>query len=217
MAPSMSQNSIAKLLMAADETTAGAKVHMDNMADEEASPDRKIELEFEILEQTIPYSYVTECLSLLRQLELRLQSDIYRGILLEVVQRIITDVQMSLMQGETVTSSSLLLAHAHFAFLFKEFLSGDSVLASPLSLRRHVSSGFCNQTDLEVAQLQQPEIERIVSLDEQDDSSGNERNVSPEESTEMQINRQRLGVNSNEERADEDEEDLDDEVDFDKT
>jgi len=57
-----------------------------------------------------------------------------------------------------------------------------------------------------------------VSLDEQDDSSGNERNVSPEKSTEIQIiNKQRLGVNSSEERADDDEEDIDDEVDFDKT
>ena len=57
-----------------------------------------------------------------------------------------------------------------------------------------------------------------MSLDEQDDSSGNERNVSPEKSTEIQIiNKQRLGVNSSEERADDDEEDIDDEVDFDKT
>ncbi len=56
------------------------------------------------------------------------------------------------MQGDQVTSSSLLLAHAHFAFLFKEFLSKDSVLASPTTLlRRAQSSGdFGSQTaDLE--------------------------------------------------------------------
>ena len=42
--------------------------------------------EFELLEEeSIPYSYVVECLELLRKLEKRLQSDIYRGILLEVV------------------------------------------------------------------------------------------------------------------------------------
>jgi len=42
--------------------------------------------EFEILqEESIPYGYVTECLGLLEQLKARLQSDIYRGILLEVV------------------------------------------------------------------------------------------------------------------------------------
>ena len=79
-----------------------------------------------------------ESLSLFQQLNARLQSDIYRGILLEVVQRIINDIQISLMQGDSVTSSSLLLAHAHFAFLFKEFLGKDSVLASPTTniLRR---------------------------------------------------------------------------------
>ena len=35
MAPSMSQNSLAKMLMTADETTPGAKVHID-FADPEA-------------------------------------------------------------------------------------------------------------------------------------------------------------------------------------
>ena len=90
---------------------------------------------------------MTECLTLLKQLELRLQSDIYRGILLEVVQRIITDVQMSLMQGETVTSSSLLLAHAHFAFLFKEFLSGHMDIASPLALRNDSNSNFDHKAE----------------------------------------------------------------------
>jgi hypothetical protein len=64
------------------------------------------------------------------------------------VQRIITDVQMSLMQGEAVTSSSLLLAHAHFAFLFKEFLSGHSDQASPLGLKKDSSSNFGQKADL---------------------------------------------------------------------
>jgi len=32
----MNQNSIAKLLMTVDETTDGAKVHIDNIADQEA-------------------------------------------------------------------------------------------------------------------------------------------------------------------------------------
>ena len=82
---------------------------------------------------------------MLKKLESRLQSDIYRGVLLEVVQRIITDIQASLMQGESVSSSSLLLAHAHFAYLFKEFLNRDSVLAfSPGSLRRSKYSGEFN-------------------------------------------------------------------------
>ena len=119
--------------------------------------------EIKILEETIPYQYVNECLQILKQLNKRLQSDIYRGILLEVVQRIITDVQVNLMQGESVTSSSLLLAHAHFAFIFKEFLSSDSVLASPL-MRRNLSHDHFNQNDIESNR-----IETVVSLDGQED------------------------------------------------
>lgn len=69
-----------------------------------------------------------------------------------------------------MTSSSLLLAHAHFAFLFKEFLGAYSVLATPPALLRKVSSGFGSQADLDMAQ-QTPEIERIVSLDGAEDSS----------------------------------------------
>ena len=83
--------------------------------------------------------------------------------MLEVVQRIITDVQVNLMQGESVTSSSLLLAHAHFAFIFKEFLSSDSVLASPL-MRRNLSHDHFNQNDIESNR-----IETVVSLDGQED------------------------------------------------
>ena len=73
-APSMSQNSIAKLLLATEETTSGAKV----FAADSAAASQETEMEFQILEETIPYSYVNECLSLLKQLESRLQSDIYR-------------------------------------------------------------------------------------------------------------------------------------------
>lgn len=52
-----------------------------------------IDNQFEIiLDESIPYGYVTECLHLLQELEKRLQSDIYRGILLEVVQRISNEV-----------------------------------------------------------------------------------------------------------------------------
>ena len=63
-APSMSQNSIAKLLMTTDESNSGAKVHVgegDN-DDLEAPSNQTNEAEFEILEETIPYTYVTECL-----------------------------------------------------------------------------------------------------------------------------------------------------------
>lgn len=86
-----------------------------------------------------------------------------------MVQRIITDVQVNLMQGESVTSSSLLLAHAHFAFIFKEFLSSDSVLASPLMRRNH-SSGQFSPNDMD-----QNRVETMVSLDGQEDQdSGDE-------------------------------------------
>jgi hypothetical protein len=71
MAPSMSQNSLAKLLMTEEETKAGAKVHTE-IADSEAQTERRGEQELKILEETIPYGYVTECLILLKQLELRL-------------------------------------------------------------------------------------------------------------------------------------------------
>ena len=65
-----------------------------------------------------------------------------------------------------MTSSSLLLAHAHFAFIFKEFLAADSVLAqSPHVLRRNMLS--MSDIDLEAAALQQPvELERMTTLDD---------------------------------------------------
>ena len=71
--------------MAPEEGDASAKVA--DASDPEAGT-----LDFTVLEETIPHMYIRECLSLLRQLELRLQADIYRGILLEVVQRIIGDI-----------------------------------------------------------------------------------------------------------------------------
>ena len=82
------------------------------------------------------------------------------------------------MQGENVTSSSLLLAHAHFAFLFKEFLSANSVLAiSPNSnplrnvnkLERSHSDANANGSDLEVSDVGLRD--RVVSLDEDDDNT----------------------------------------------
>ena len=163
----MTQNSISKLLLATDESNpGGAKVYINDTNANEDDTEAGLELadeEIKILEETIPYQYVNECLQILKQLNKRLQSDIYRGILLEVVQRIITDVQVNLMQGESVTSSSLLLAHAHFAFIFKEFLSSDSVLASPL-MRRNLSHDHFNQNDIESNR-----IETVVSLDGQED------------------------------------------------
>jgi hypothetical protein len=66
--------------------------------------------------------------------------------------------------------------------------------------------------------LQPPELERIVSLDEQDDSSGNEKNVSLENRTEMsEVVMQRVSRISNEDRTDDEEEDIDEDVDIEKT
>ena len=58
-----------------------------------------------------------------------------------------------------------------------------------------------------------------MSLDEQDDSSGNERNVSMENSTEMSdVVRHRVSGISKEDRTDEDEEEeIDEDVDIEKT
>lgn len=87
----MTQNSIAKLLLATDESNSGAKVHIDDP--EAQGADDALDNQFEIiLDESIPYGYVSECLHLLKELEKRLQSDIYRGILLEVVQRISNEV-----------------------------------------------------------------------------------------------------------------------------
>ena len=169
--------------------------------------------EFEILqEETIPYGYVTDCLALLQQLKARLQSDIYRGILLEVVQRIINDVQVSLMQGENVTSLSLLLAHAHFSFLFKEFLAKDSILASPTGLLRRSRASI--ELDATTATINGdspgPDFERIVSLDGQEDDDS-EKLMMPARESDQNLH--------TEERADEDEdeEEAEDEVDIEKT
>ena len=180
-APSMTQNSISKLLLTTDESNSGAKVYTGDSNDQErGQKPNQVDSEFEILTETIPYSYITECLHLLKQLESRLQSDIYRGVLLEVVQRISNDIQISLMQGETVTSQSLLLAHAHFAFLFKEFLSKDSILASPVGfLKRAQSSGEFGSTAVDLEVNESPSIERIVSLDEQEDNSSQDLDEQP--------------------------------------
>ena len=88
------------------------------------------------------------------------------------------------MQGENVTSSSLLLAHAHFAFLFKEFLSANSVLsmspnntsvggggvaASLRKQRRRQSSSDINNLLGSSSDLEANESgirDRVVSLDE---------------------------------------------------
>jgi len=72
--------------------TSGAKVgDTEAQLGSAGSEQKDLEL-FEILKENIPYAYVIECLTLLQQLKTRLQSDIYRGILLEVVQRICNDV-----------------------------------------------------------------------------------------------------------------------------
>ena len=70
--PSMNNDTITKLLVADEE-----------QADPEAA--KISNNDFDIIEESIPYAYVVECHSLLKELEMRLKTDIYRGILLEVV------------------------------------------------------------------------------------------------------------------------------------
>mmetsp|Transcript_8093 Transcript_8093/g.11249 ORF Transcript_8093/g.11249 Transcript_8093/m.11249 type:complete len:81 (-) Transcript_8093:581-823(-) len=73
------------------------------------------------------------------------------------------------MQGDNVTSSSLLLAHAHFAFLFKEFLAKDSILASPTGVfkRSRQQAEFGEAANAHTSSEDAPDLERIVSLDEE--------------------------------------------------
>ena len=50
--------------MTTDETNSGAKVHVGEGENDDLEAPSKLanEAEFEILEETIPYTYVTECL-----------------------------------------------------------------------------------------------------------------------------------------------------------
>ena len=88
----MNPNSIANLLLKQDPPEiSGSKVAFE---DDPESGQQERSLDIEILDdgETIPYNYIRDCREQLGELEARLQSDIYRGILLEVVQRILSDV-----------------------------------------------------------------------------------------------------------------------------
>ena len=56
----MSQNSIAKLLLTTDEANWGAKVAIEGLDDDPEAQNNQ--MDFEILDESIPYGYVTECL-----------------------------------------------------------------------------------------------------------------------------------------------------------
>ena len=101
----------------------GSKVAVEEGSSEETrNLDASLELEVIEDDEGIPYSYILECKKVIDELEPRLQADIYTGILLEVVQRILSDIQTNLLQVEDVTSSNMMLAHAHYVYVLKEFL-----------------------------------------------------------------------------------------------
>jgi hypothetical protein len=55
-------------------------------------------------------------------MENRLAVDIYRGILLEVVSRLISDLQTKFVDVASKSSTDLLAVHANLIFILSEFL-----------------------------------------------------------------------------------------------
>ena len=79
----MNKNSITALLLKQDPP----EISKSKVAIEDESQEPAQDSSLEIIDdgESIPYNYILECKKLLDDLEPRLQPDIYRGILLEVV------------------------------------------------------------------------------------------------------------------------------------
>ena len=58
---------------------------------------------------------------MLAELKDRLAPDLFRGVLLEVVQRIVHESQTNLIDPEDAPSDNLLIAHAHLTHVLKDF------------------------------------------------------------------------------------------------
>jgi hypothetical protein len=80
--------------------------------------------DFDDLEQdsipTLPFAYIKRVRTILAEMKQRLAIDIYRGILLEVVQRVVVELQEKFVE-DAASSDNLLIAIANFTYIRREF------------------------------------------------------------------------------------------------
>ena len=74
----------------------------------------------------MPFSYVKRTKTTLAEMKPRLAVDIYRGILLEVVKRMVVDLQEKFVEDANRTSDYLLIALANLAYIRREFFEADT-------------------------------------------------------------------------------------------
>ena len=70
----------------------------------------------------VPFVFVVKARRILSEVEKRLSSDIYRGIMLEVVQRVVTDITEKFVGDPERSSSYLVAALANLTYILHELL-----------------------------------------------------------------------------------------------
>eukprot|EP00347_Sterkiella_histriomuscorum_P013080 403366099 len=134
-----------------------------------------------IVKEDIPFTFIQKLLEILHKLQSRIKPDIYRGLLLETMQRIYSEFIERILNYESTNKQEvmevLLLAHANIIFIMKELqilgISFDELQrnrSSPNARLQNSQDRLSNPNSQEIINSQLQEIQSTTPDTPQEDT-----------------------------------------------